>query len=43
LIIDASNDECLEQAEKTLSFLLEKRVIRELTKAENPENEAGSR
>lgn len=39
VIIDASNDECLEQAEKTLSFLLEKRIIREITKVEKPENE----
>ncbi|MDO9535911.1 MAG: GTPase [Bacillota bacterium] len=39
LMMDASNDECLEQAEKTLSFLLEKRVIREMIKAEKPENE----
>jgi uncharacterized protein len=41
LIIDASDDQCLEQAEKTLSFLLEKRVIREKMSVENPDNEAG--
>lgn len=40
LIMDASNDECLEQAEKSLSFLLEKRMIREKIKKEKPENEA---
>ena len=35
IVIDAGSDDCLEQAEKTLSFLIEKRVIKKEIKENN--------
>jgi ribosome-interacting GTPase 1 len=39
IVIDAGSDDCLEQAEKTLSFLTEKRVIQKKTEELNLQDE----
>jgi len=39
VVVDASSDECLEQAEGTLSYLVEKKIINKITEEKAPENE----
>ena len=39
VVVDASSDDCLEQLEETLSFLIEKRIIKKPATEGTPENE----